>query len=279
MSDVFKNWLRTRLKNLINVQTAVENPGGADLTALLWSGVRVNIHLVREPLKTRTIKHTLQDAGGIGVGTLFILDPRLIPGDGARLVPDEWLLALHALGSERLYVYRYKNSGPAIGQIHLESLNGVGQWETHHGPDVHLERVRFMSLNLKPRYIKGEWLVADFGGVAFWRSQEYRTTRSARKHEHRATEWRTWSHYETWAGANTSDGAPQPQNPIEDYLRLCYKLLDVARDASPDAVKSAFRRKALQVHPDVSQLPRTEAEARFRALSEAYEYIKSANNW
>jgi curved DNA-binding protein CbpA len=35
----------------------------------------------------------------------------------------------------------------------------------------------------------------------------------------------------------------------------------------------------MQVHPDVSALPRTEAERRIKLLNEAYEFIKSYHGW
>lgn len=50
-----------------------------------------------------------------------------------------------------------------------------------------------------------------------------------------------------------------------------YEVLGVARDASKDQIKRAFRRKARQYHPDVS----TEdgADERFKEVNEAYEVL------
>src|SRR5205085_8829956 len=50
-----------------------------------------------------------------------------------------------------------------------------------------------------------------------------------------------------------------------------YELLGVARDASGDDVKRAFRRLARELHPDVSDAP--DAEQRFREVVEAYEVL------
>jgi len=50
-----------------------------------------------------------------------------------------------------------------------------------------------------------------------------------------------------------------------------YATLGVARDATPDQIKRAFRRKAMQVHPDVTDDP--EAEDKFKAVNEAYEVL------
>src|ERR671933_2656268 len=53
-----------------------------------------------------------------------------------------------------------------------------------------------------------------------------------------------------------------------------YELLGVARDASENDIKKAFRRLARQLHPDVSEEP--DAEERFREVSEAYEVLSNA---
>ncbi len=52
-----------------------------------------------------------------------------------------------------------------------------------------------------------------------------------------------------------------------------YEVLGVPRTASPDDVKSAYRRLARQYHPDVSKEERKVAEEKFKELSEAYEVL------
>jgi curved DNA-binding protein len=55
---------------------------------------------------------------------------------------------------------------------------------------------------------------------------------------------------------------------FKDY----YKTLGVARDATPDQIKRAYRKLARKYHPDVSKEP--DAEARFKEINEAQEVLK-----
>lgn len=50
-----------------------------------------------------------------------------------------------------------------------------------------------------------------------------------------------------------------------------YSVLGVPRDASPDAIKKAFRKLARQYHPDVNKDPG--AEAKFKEINESYEVL------
>jgi len=51
-----------------------------------------------------------------------------------------------------------------------------------------------------------------------------------------------------------------------------YKIMGVARDATQDDIKRAYRKLARKYHPDVSK--EADADARFKELGEAYEVLK-----
>lgn len=57
---------------------------------------------------------------------------------------------------------------------------------------------------------------------------------------------------------------------FKDY----YQTLGVARDASADDIKHAYRKLARKHHPDLNKEP--DAEARFKEIGEAYEVLKDA---
>src|SRR3954453_18453377 len=53
-----------------------------------------------------------------------------------------------------------------------------------------------------------------------------------------------------------------------------YATLGVAKDASADDIKKAYRKLARKYHPDVSKEP--DAKEKFQDVSEAYETLKDA---
>ncbi len=56
---------------------------------------------------------------------------------------------------------------------------------------------------------------------------------------------------------------------LKDY----YQILNISQDASAEDIKKAFRRLALQYHPDHNPENIKEAEAQFKEINEAYEVL------
>ena len=65
----------------------------------------------------------------------------------------------------------------------------------------------------------------------------------------------------------------KPVGPARDMdYKDYYKTLNVAKDATQDEIKRAYRKLARKYHPDVNK--DTSAESKFKELSEAYEVLK-----
>ncbi len=60
--------------------------------------------------------------------------------------------------------------------------------------------------------------------------------------------------------------------PERDY----YEVLGVARDATPDAIKKAYRALARKFHPDVNPGDKT-AESKFKEVQQAYDVLSDAD--
>jgi hypothetical protein len=277
--DGVKAWLRTRLLELVNVQHCALT-AGKTLIVHTWTGVVINVHLLDAPIKTRQVRGILQESTAVGIGVMFLLRASLAPSADERFEPKEWLLALHAINHERVYLYDRDPAGYKLLQAHFEPVGTTGQWAARYGPAVEIDQLRYFRTTVRPRYIKGDWQIADFGLNAFWRDPYSAKRTTYRRPDDRQTTWKAWSQT-TWEGRPHEEDIPAPQRPLSPrgQLDLSYELLEVSRDATRDEIKASFRKLALAVHPDTSALPKSEAEEKFRLLNEAYEFIKATHGW
>lgn len=277
MNSQIIRWFCDRFVAIDSVRSARIAPENV-VVVHTWSGVVIHAHLLDEPPKARTLKRIVQENTRVGIGTLFVIDGALVPDDGARQVIDEGLLALHALLKDKLYTYRLQDGEPKVGQVHLKPF-GREEHEVWYGPDVDVRHLPSLRVWVSaPQSIKGTWLIASFGSEAFWKQTDYTVGRDAFRREQNQ---RTGKYY-TWSNPGWTDrggGYTTRAEPPETQLERSFKALGLTPEAGSDEVKAAFRRLAREVHPDVSELPKDEAEARFKVIYDAYTFIKSANGW
>ncbi|HLV36765.1 MAG TPA: DnaJ domain-containing protein [Spirillospora sp.] len=281
MSERLKKWLSEQLIGLVGVQQCVVNPAGGivsrsypvDLRVLLWTGVIVNIYVLEEIPKPRTIRGIVHHDTGQGMGVMFIVAPHLVPAPRARFSPPEWLMALHALNHERIYTYAPEDREMALMQIHFERVDATELYEAIYGPEVVMDRLHYGRVAVKPRMLKGYWLTGHFGMASFWQN-ERKNFYMPPPRQHKSTS------ADGHQAANPASDASETNSRREKTrLEISYEILGVHMNASEDEVKTAFRRQVFSVHPDVSALPKMMAEERFRILAEAYEYIKAERGW
>lgn len=285
----FKDWLSEKFTALDSVRNCVIDRG-ADVTVFTWGGAIIQVHLLDAPFKTRQVRKIVSDNSRVGVGTLFLAAAALMPPDGEQQPIDEGLLALHALFKDKVYTYRIEDGMPYIGQVHFKSFGRGDDYEVLYGPDIQIRGLPFYRVWIKtPSAIKGEWLMANFGTDAFWRQTAYTSHRAAFRREQQRSD----TYHATWSSADWNGDGPSTKTthdsagaefasaaPLKDMkLARSYTQLGLGYDATSDAVKAAFRKLARELHPDVSKLPKDEAENRFKTLNEAYMYIKLTNGW
>lgn len=263
-----KSWLCDRLTQLVSVRrctfipqvSVADTVRDTDVTVQTWSGIVIHIHLIDEVTKPARLKRIVEHATSSGISTLFIVDAALLPRPGEQVPADRWYLAVHALTKDRLYAY-YNHAGqPALRRVDFMPVNRL-EVATRYGQDIDISSLRHFRHNVRYSAVKGYWLLADFESDVPPKSAGFRPPAQEPRHQPR------------------NNQQQRPNTPPPTRLEACYALLGVSRRASRDEVKAAFRRLAFEVHPDVSHLPKDEAEARFKLLSEAYEYIKSENRW
>jgi hypothetical protein len=256
-------WLRDQLTPLVNVQRCAFGQGGVaadpvrdvDLVVHTWAGIAIQIHLISAPIKTPKVRRILENATNGGIPSLFILDARLLPPPGQREPADRWYVPFQSLGTEKAYTFQQQGQSPAIVPVRFKSISRE-EVEPLYAPPLPIRQIRHFRSTIKHPALKGYWLLADFEGDPAVRSSSVRST-------------------------EIPQGPPQaplpavPRTPLEES----YLLLGVTPRASRDEVRAAFRKLAFEVHPDVSDLPKSEAEARFKRLNQAYEMIRTANKW
>lgn len=270
MTASVKRWLAQRLEMIDSVQKSVVTRD-PDIVVHSWSGIQIHVHVVDEPLKPRAIKKLVQEATRIGIGSLFVVNAALLPPDGTRTMPHEWLMMVHALTDDKVYAYHLTERGPVIRQVHFQMTTKSDEREIWYGPEIEIGQLPFFRVWVKTSSLKGDFLVANFAAPAFWHNRDYRNARQRAADESRRSS-RTYQRVEYGFGTGPAYNGPvRPPSELERSLAF----LGLKPGASCDEVKSAFRRLALEIHPDVSRLPKQEAETRFRELNDAYNYIRS----
>lgn len=270
MSYAVVDWLKTEFRAAHDVRsaaaqldTAVIYPDHtADLVVQTWMGSRLYVYLLNQAPKARDIRSLLRENTRAGVGTLFIVRHSLLPADGTCQELNDWQHVLSILSDGWICAYRAAQASPALMQVHLTPTRTADEYQAWHVPDFSIESVHVRRRSLQGS-MRGEWFVGDIASVNFRR--RVNTERINQRF-----------HYST---RSAPGGSARKSTTTPDRLHLYYELLQVPPGASHQEVKTAYRRMAMQYHPDVSALPRPEAERRFKEVSSAYEAIKNHHNW
>lgn len=277
---VFKNWLQEELAALVSVQRCQFGHGhmaGAvvrepDLVVKMWAGVIIHIHVVDEPIPTKKVRRIVETATENGIPSLFILDAQLLPTANQHTDYEKWFVPIQSLIDDHAYSFRIDDDQPVIRPVQFRPINRY-EALTVYGSPLNVNALRHSRITVKHAALKGFWLLADLESDASANAPPIRRTDySGYQYSGPRTSYREMPH---WEQPPRPDSVGTPPNRLD----RCYALLGVSSSASRTEVKAAFRKLAFTVHPDVSPLPKPEAEARFKTLTEAYAFIKTAHGW
>lgn len=271
MLDTIAQWMRTEFKNVQDVRGAsteadpsvIYKAHQADLVVSTWMGARLYIYLFHEQPKLRDIKNLLKDNSRHGIGTLFFVRHDLLPSNDTIVKLLDWQEALMSLNGEFIYSYVIGETSLSLAQVHFTPAPTKDEFRCWHLPNFTIENVSVRMREVENN-VRGTWHIGDIASPSYKRKMNYERAQQR-------------FHYRTKYTQEPAHGA-RKYTP-DDELGKCYAIMGVERTANEREVKSAFRRLALQVHPDVSALPVQEADRRFRELSDAYETIKAHHGW
>lgn len=217
----------------------VHEDGGDIIQVRIPSGEIISIHLIESSIPVYEIKSTLAYNDANQIHTLFLLwCDMLLPPEGDVVEEQDWEIALTALYGERIYAYDIYGGEMFIFPVHYD----------RHGPYRHI------------RYGKTVGMRQLFGGVV-------ETLVGIVRGRHRVAGFTERAHHQ-------HQHAPGVPPPGLGPLVAAYDLLGLAPDAEVEDVKTAFRRIARRIHPDVNKA--SDATRQMQELNEAYRRIMQA---
>lgn len=235
----------------------------ADLVIQTWMGARIYCYILNDAPKVRDLRNILKENTRNGVGTLFIVHHDLLPTDGAYISErDTWQEALALLNGDFIYTYICADDAIYLRQVHYNRAPIKDEYIVWHLCDFVVENVAVRSRDIHDT-LRGNWRVADIASPAFKR--RINNERVNRRYHYRTARRKK---------VHSSNVKSTP-----DELMAAYQMLQVGRNAPAAEIKASYRRLAMMLHPDVSALPRSESERRFKALNQAYERIKTYHDW
>lgn len=241
----------------------------ADIVVSTWMGARLYVYLLSASMKVREIKNLLRDNSRSGIGSLFIVDRRLLPQGGELVKLQDWWESLLLLNGDFFYTYFIEDDEVKVTQVHFEPKNSLGDYRVWYSPEFAIEKVTVRRKEVTKGNIKGRWHTADIASPSYKR----------RINDQRANQRFNYQTKYTQDIPHNKKNSKGRSYVRDVQLDKYYTLIGVEKGASEKEIKRAFRQMALKVHPDVSALPRQEANQRIKQLNEAYEYIKEYHGW
>lgn len=219
----------------------IHEDGGDIIHVSLPTGEEVSIHIIESSIPAYEIKNTIAYNHANGIHTLFILwCDMLLPPDGYVVEVVDWEWPLLALYGDKVWAYDIFGGELFIFPVYYDRIGPYR--EIRYGTTVNMRHLVGGIVETSAASISGKWRVAWFA------------ERSQHKQQH-------------------TNGHPphETHSAMPETLAACYSVLRVALDADAEDVKTAYRKLARKIHPDVNSA--TNATAQMQAINEAYRRI------
>ena len=229
-----------------------------DIVVETWMNSRLFVYIIDRAPKTRMIKSVLKQNTTASIGSLFLIDAALLPGDGYCGRLRDWQDDLRVMNMGAIYAFTIEKDEVRVIQVNIDETTQRNEFVVWHTNDFPFDAVSVRRRDYQTN-IRGSWYVGDIASPKFKR----------RISDERA---RQRFHYRT-RQTRKLDELPAEQ------VNAAYLALEIEVGAGQEAVKEAFRSLARKYHPDVSEHEKTEAEKRFKEVNSAYDRIKSHRRW
>ncbi len=205
----------------------------------LKTGEKAMIYLNERFADLHDIKTTLAGDLKAGRHTLMMFwADMLLPGDGERFLPNDWMTAALALYDDKIYAFDRYADDVVVFPIFFEKQPGKYERLIRHGKGIEFSKLYCQRIQVELPTLKGTWQIASFHSRKI--QEEHRTSQPT---------------------------ASRVPSALHDY----YRLLRIELTATPETIKKAYRELARQHHPDLNQA--SDANEKMKQLNEAYQKI------
>ncbi|MBW4435958.1 MAG: J domain-containing protein [Pleurocapsa minor GSE-CHR-MK-17-07R] len=307
MKQFVLDHLEQQSRNTTRVSVVSRETTAADLLLEVPGGRRVAIYVVNRAIRVPEISAQIERNTRQHIGTLYILDGRMMPGDEQDIVPAPWMSTLHALAHGRLYGYWCSGSHTTIRPVHLHWRWGGSEYGVSYGDAVDVAKLNVETSSYTSKLLTGRYAAGFFGEGQFWKQ-----TSPMQEAEYQ-NNWRNWSFggrrrtqsqtdYETPASSNPWEeferhygdmGAKEQQQYRQGYhsqqqsrgaprrvqslLLKHYATLGLGKEASPDEVRRAYKRMARENHPDMHPNEKEKYTRRMADINAAFDALSKQN--
>lgn len=225
----------------------VWHDGNDILLVGLPGGESVMIYMIERPITLSEVKLTLERNTQLDIYTAFVFwCDMLLPRDGSFYHLDDWMEMLLPLYGERLYGFEVIHGHTWIFPVYFQGEGQVRR--VLYEDNVNFSAFGGGKLRTDAKFFEGDLLVADFS-----HSPEELRERARKAEEAKAA---------------------ASQLPDEKVLQEYYTLLGVPYGADRHEIRKAYRKLAMEIHPDVNPTP--EAHRKMQEINIAYMQIIAA---